>query len=467
MRLLRFILSYLVIPNMPFVLAMQYFYMVRAIINVDYLLLGGIAFLLPKALVVVFFVLLMVIDFVSSLTPAYYMGLETMLASAKHALDLNIWTTLPITLIILAIATAVSMLALLIAKPVRKNGRFSVLASVLLVIAVYGIDLGGNTNLIRISDVHFSPVNITYSGTFKTLRALKVNIDHARKEQPRAKMLKTKSSVSELLESFTVSGSTSIKQDENIVIIIFESLGQLKDVGVNRLLMSPLLTPEIKKRYDIEIGTVHTEGATVSAEFRDLCGVTLTYEIIPLDDMPKCLPHYLKEVGYETVAMHGFSRTIFNRYEWWPLLGFDKLIFAEDVEDSPNVKKCGAIHRGINDAYMAELIHEELLSTNSDSRKFIYWVTLSTHIPLDEGCAEGSTFDCSVVPRHEGLCLWMRIINLVYSKIAEIASDPDLPPTRLIIVGDHSPSFLRRNLREKFIMGEVPLIKLIPRHATE
>lgn len=108
----------------------------------------------------------------------------------------------------------------------------------------------------------------------------------------------------------------------------------------------------------------------------------------------------------------------------------------------------------------------ELASAPAGERRFIYWLTLSSHLPIDRAGAEGSTLDCSQVGvgrRFRDACALMQMHRLVAEEVAAIAVDPALPPTRFVLVGDHPPPFVSRDTRAEFAVDEVPFIELIPK----
>jgi len=96
----------------------------------------------------------------------------------------------------------------------------------------------------------------------------------------------------------------------------------------------------------------------------------------------------------------------------------------------------------------------------------VYWLTLSSHLPVDRAAPEGSTLDCSQIAvgrRFKDICALMRMHRLVAEELAAIATDPALPSTRFIVVGDHPPPFFSRDARSQFVQDEVPFIELVPK----
>jgi phosphoglycerol transferase MdoB-like AlkP superfamily enzyme len=259
-------------------------------------------------------------------------------------------------------------------------------------------------------------------------------------------------------------GSQATALPPRIVLVMVESMGLFQDEVLRNSLLTPLQSAAIQARYQVEVRQVPFHGQTINGEFRELCGVRLLgYGEKGFLD---CLPKYLRDRGYQTLGLHGFTNQFYNRYRWYPMLGFEKSLFAQDLRGMGLGKKCGASFEGICDTEIAELIHQELLKKPQEQRKFLYWMTLNSHLPLDEQSSVGSAFDCSRNPgteKNQAICLHSRMVHLVLENIAKIALDPALPPTQFIVVGDHSAPFLANTERSFYSQEVVPAIILEPR----
>ena len=115
---------------------------------------------------------------------------------------------------------------------------------------------------------------------------------------------------------------------------------------------------------------------------------------------------------------------------------------------------------GIDD----RLIRQKLKAA-SESPRFIYWLTLNSHLPVDGRTARTDKLDCDSLPQlrnDSDVCDLARVLHWTNSAIARLVSDPELPPTRFIIVGDHAPPFLSRDKRAFYSQTRVPYISLVP-----
>lgn len=223
-----------------------------------------------------------------------------------------------------------------------------------------------------------------------------------------------------------------------IVLVVLESMGLPKATSADEM-WAPFMNPEIARRYEVRTGKVAFSGATTAGEFRELCGIRMTHMAVGRAPLPPCLPGQLKSLGYETFSLHGYNGMLFQRLDWYPLLGFDRLVFDDQLSTMPGMVKCGRLFHGACDSSAVAVVRNEL-TRNSEQRQFVYWLTLSTHFPLgkpdhgSEGCrAVGSSGRIPLVCQL-WTALWPSLTGL-----AKMAADTSVPPAWYIIVGDHVP----------------------------
>jgi phosphoglycerol transferase MdoB-like AlkP superfamily enzyme len=244
-----------------------------------------------------------------------------------------------------------------------------------------------------------------------------------------------------------------------------ESFGLLRDSASNEMVIAPYRSSAVNERYHVTVGSVRFEGATTSGELRELCGVLSSHLAVDHVDGSRCLPSLFRDAHFSTVAFHGYKRSFFNRSDWYPRVGFQRALFEDSLIAKDSATHCGYVYRGACDTEVAAVLLKELESPPSDQRRFVYWLTLNSHLPLDEATAQPSTFSCDngVFYNDSEVCLLARIQNLVNTSVVRVATEPGLRPTRFIIVGDHTPPFALRERRDLFVKGRVPYIELIPR----
>ena len=252
------------------------------------------------------------------------------------------------------------------------------------------------------------------------------------------------------------------KNGRSVIVVIVESMGYLGDARARDMIASPLNDPAIQQRYVVTSGSSGYYGSTTAGEMRELCDTRTPYQELTKELAARCLPAQLKRKGYATLAFHGFSGKMFDRTNWYPALGFDRMTFGENL--LPKVKRtCGSAFRGPCDADVADLIAAEAARTKKPN--FIYWVTLNTHIPVAPGDAK-TDFNCardSTVFRRRGVCRMCELWHDLFAGIARLASNPALAPAEILIVGDHAPPLWSRAGREMFVPGQVAWYRLTPR----
>jgi hypothetical protein len=270
----------------------------------------------------------------------------------------------------------------------------------------------------------------------------------------------------ELFQEAEAWKTTPPERHHNIVLVVVESWGLLRRPASNDLLTARFHAPHLQEGYEMREGTVPFEGATTAGEFRELCGVFRSHSNAPDSAQPGCLPAKLRAAGFRTLAIHGFQPGFFDRRRWYPLLGFDEMLFAPELVARGVKGNCGIIFVGACDADVARLIDSTLADVGNARPLFVYWLTLNSHLPLSASTAAASHFDCRLAPEAaeiENICLWMRMMDVVLSSMAAIATDPHIPPTRFLIVGDHSTPFAAARTRDMFVQDRVPFIELVPR----
>lgn len=177
-----------------------------------------------------------------------------------------------------------------------------------------------------------------------------------------------------------------------------------------------------------------------------------------------CLPWKFRKLGYRTIGVHGFTKHMFDREHWYPRIGFQELIFREEL--APKLKGvCGSAFAGNCDTEVASYIGD-MIAARGNQRLFIHWMTLTAHLPVDDATAAGSRFPCEdfdSTRRYHEVCNVVRVQFETNQAIAKLVLRPDLPPMTVIIAGDHAPPFMTNPLRALYQQDKVPYIILEPK----
>ena len=453
---------YLVLPNLAFILIGRAFFINRALVNSDYLFLWISSSYLSRRTTSVLYLLLVVLDLILSTESIYHFSTAELLVMAGEILKFY-----PITFYLAA--GALFLLTIAVFAVTRERGVVRQLLSKRsqLVIGTVALVLSAAT-VMRSSDAFdryldtFGASEIVASGVIETgLATYRVVMasQHSQDTMP-----VQKGATAGMKRDLSLQGEAA--QPYDIVIILVESQGLLKSARDMNRVLAPLIDPAIQARYAINTGNVRFFGATMFGELRTLCRIYVP-QAVP-QDLPRldqCWPNVLGRHGYETVSYHGFGKWFYERYLWYPQVGFQRSYFAEELRPlSPPM--CGIKSHGVCDLWIAGQVENELLMPERKTKKFIYWLTLNSHLPVDADLAGESSFDCASTATLQvkiAPCNLARIHHQLYARIAQIALNRRIPPTRFIIVGDHMPPFTTLSERALYDETRVPFVELVPR----
>ncbi len=244
----------------------------------------------------------------------------------------------------------------------------------------------------------------------------------------------------------------------NVLFVMVEGLGALSDPA-HAAILSQRLQPALGSgRYKLSSGLSNFEGSTTGAESRELCGQWGDHTDYLDQASYDCFPAAMAERGYRTVSYHGFSQEMFERDKWYPSIGFQESYFLENLAtaDDRFSQRCGSVFSGLCDSDVAKAIRDRL-TKNKTERTFLYWLTLNSHIPYvpkQHGQLKCGSEKAEIANRQ--VCELTELWADVFSNVAAIAEDPALPPTDIVIVGDHPTPLWNRAAAGHFTPHKVP-----------
>jgi len=453
---MKYISYYLILPNLLFLIVSRFIFTNRPVVNLDYCLVGIIAPFIGMTLSTILFLLTVLLDVVVSFAPVYHFSLTTLISVFKELFKIQLGYVFTISTLVLLAAIAISLVSSSAEKSTTAirtavKTRAALLCTALV---LFTFDVANGSNYFRFSDTSLININIAWSASFKMAKAA-LDVTSTKTRPGSHTTLPD--------NEHATAGFKLRKNNEHLVLIIVESYGMSLDEKVNIALMSPFRDQKIIERYEIKNGTVPFNGSTVPAELRELCGERAH---APDDIQTECLPKRLRDEGYATVSYHGYQSNFFDRIQWYPTMGFERSYFFEDLRRTlPDQPLFRSVFTGIRDTDIAKLVHTELLTDPTRERKFIYWLTLNSHLPVSPMPLEHS-FQCNDFADtrdYSDVCGLQSIIYDTFLSIASIAADPSLPPVHFILVGDHSPPFLLNSRRKLFNSTRVPFFELIPK----
>jgi len=254
---------------------------------------------------------------------------------------------------------------------------------------------------------------------------------------------------------------TILAARKNLLIVMVEGLGAFSDQEHRALFKTELTRNLPNNRFTFRDGNSFYKGSTTGAAARELCGHWgdyLDYLEETQIDPSKCLPNILAKQGYKTSAYHAFGTDMFNRGRWYPKIGFQTLNFQTRLLEKTGAKlpgRCGSVFKGLCDIEVADIVKADL-TDGEDQPQFTYWLTLNSHIPYVKDPAQPLACGREQAPiSNATVCelteLWLGIMR----KVNEIAADPDLPPTDILVVGDHHTPLWERAAKNHFILNKV------------
>lgn len=236
--------------------------------------------------------------------------------------------------------------------------------------------------------------------------------------------------------------------DGSILLVIVESMGWCNDARLNAWLRGQLFDAALATHFDLSERQIPFAGSTTSAELRELCGLVGSYRrLLEPAAEADCLPTRLARQGWTTVGVHGFSGHMFDRTDWWPRLGLQRRLFAEDLL-GPGDDRCGGAFAGACDADVVEgALREARLP-----RHFVYMLTLNSHLPLAAMPVPDDLRDiCAQSNAGPDVCLLTATIGKALAAVRD-----GLKSVRselaVVVVGDHAPPL--SNLRDRAMYDE-------------
>lgn len=221
---------------------------------------------------------------------------------------------------------------------------------------------------------------------------------------------------------------------ERMLLIVNESWGTSTVPHVDEALLSPLLMRK-NKLQNIKYGSqTYPRGGTLVGELRELCSIEKGPMLIKniVEGFDNCLPNRLINNGYHTYAMHGAPGEVYNRKYWYPRAGFEKQTF---FDTKPWPSKCESFP-GACDLDMRDEVAEYFALPG---KRFMYWITLNSHIPYSSNDVRYDVFNCENmgVGNNTETCHYLKLQAQFFYGLAEMVDDPRMEGVTVRVIGDH------------------------------
>jgi hypothetical protein len=450
---------YLLLPSLPLVLLGPWLgLMPRGYIDIEYLFLGAIGAYLPRGVLFALLLLETAIDFAYAICNTFQFSLWNLTRSLASlgAIPARMQAE-----IILVGAGAAGLCWTLSGVRSRREDRAWTAASLLLGCAALVL-VSGHSPLRRADQAYDAhrPARGPLVSMMRRERYFN-SLDEA-SQHPNGERIGSASALA--LGAIDERGS---EVAPDVVFVLVESWGLAADPGLRRELTAPFEDSEVTDRYEVRYGSVPFDGGTVPAEARELCHSRMGFGILrkPAAQMRGCLPGLFHDRGYSTVSVHGYSGRMFQRESWYRRVGFERSWFEPEL-DALGMPQCRGAYPGTCGGSIANWIGESVLPAQDGRPKFVYWVTLNSHLPVPAHVDlpdNGACVRYAALRESDSACSWFKLVLHLNDSVAAIAQGKTARPTVFVVVGDHAPPFADAGLRAQFSASEVPYALLLPK----
>ncbi|MBA2457466.1 MAG: LTA synthase family protein [Gemmatimonadales bacterium] len=247
--------------------------------------------------------------------------------------------------------------------------------------------------------------------------------------------------------------AATVRPGVNLVVYMVESLMDPDDLAL-RFTYDPMPNLRAARKSHTGGHAIVPEqfGGSANSEFELLAGMSQSF--LPQGSLPyrqyvrrpiPSLPRALHEVGYVTTAIQADPRYFYDRERVYPLLGFDRVVWAEDGVEAERKSRVGY---PVDDVLVDAVIE----ASRGPRPFFIFAFPSSTHGPYDTGAYRAS--DLEVVDTLESTAAEeiKEYINALSAAdrsigtlIEHFSSQRD--STIIVVVGDHLPPLSQSALR--------------------
>lgn len=194
-----------------------------------------------------------------------------------------------------------------------------------------------------------------------------------------------KKSIGKLIEDYTSVAETPVKRP-NIIVIMNEAFSDpaiLGDFKTNEDYLPFVHSLFAEDKENVVTGYLNVSvlgGNTANSEFEFLTGNSMAflpngsiaYQQYVKKELPS-IPLLLKQYGYQTVGMHPYNSTGWDRNKVYPILGFDESYFIKDWKNPHKIRKY------ISDESDYDKIINIFENKDSSTPMFVFNVTMQNH----------------------------------------------------------------------------------------
>lgn len=418
----------------------------RPLFNVDLLLAAAIASVSALAGVVVL-VLVWVAEFLRAAANNYhFISTSDFVDAGRFIGMLNLRPFLSVTLLTIVVSLLVNLWVVL--RLTRRSRGIALLLLIAVALAT-GCDLAnGSFNIFGLGkDSRFLNMNFASSPVWNIWSS----------ERQRHVGVSKLSPMSNPVSFRAMRSWQSAHPGRTLVLVLVESMGLPRAPVLQAWLLKRLSTQRLTARWMIRQGEEPFMGSTTFGELRTLCGLQGHYSLMDQAHAVDCLPRVFARQGVASIGIHGFSLRMFDRNDWWVKIGLQPWRWGGDVP-----MNCNLAFPGVCDS----AVIERAMIQAQQPKRFIYALTLDTHLPLKQQQSmplpEDLRLACVASLTPPVPCQLVHKLGDVLAQIESTLAASKATPY-LVVVGDHAPPFGEPANREVFAADRVPFFEIIPR----
>ncbi len=265
-----------------------------------------------------------------------------------------------------------------------------------------------------------------------------------------------KEAISEIFANFKNSGAEEDFSSPDIILILSESFWDPRLIKGSSYSDDPFENFDaITKKEGVISGRLFQTGfggGTVRPEFEILTG--LTTDSLPAGSVPwryieektESYITTLRDIGYETYAIHPYFSRFYDRTRAYPLIGIDNLYFAEELEEIEEIEaEYKSVRSYVSDDSFEEYIEYFLENERSDAPRFIFGISMENHqaylnkyedLTMEVSCEGLSEESLNILAN---FAHGVRNADIALGKLVKYIEERE-KPTVLVYFGDHLPS---------------------------
>ena len=163
---------------------------------------------------------------------------------------------------------------------------------------------------------------------------------------------------------------------------------------------------------------------------------------------------YLERLGYATAGMHPYSRSIYNRGNAYPALGFDRVTLGP-TDSLPRTYY--GLRTNLDSSYY-EVLKEEYDALPEDSPRFVYLLTMQNHGGYSQNDPEYDTVHIAenlgaLTEQTDEFLSCLALSVEAFRDLTEYYASVDRPVI-ICMVGDHAPVLIKNLPSSRFTSSD-------------